>query len=198
MIVVEIRVFLLFSILKKIQIICDFNFKELSPIIYKSIISLIMFGRLIASLLAVCLVLSARSAGYAEKSYLLDIVQDTIPSADSSAVFGKVDFDATYPGGPKAWTAYLIKNLVADVGSRNKAPVGRYTVLVQFVIDLEGNVTEITALTNHGYGMEEEVIRLIGKSPRWKPAMLGDQPVKAYRKQPVTFVVIEQERKKRS
>jgi protein TonB len=39
--------------------------------------------------------------------------------------------------------------------------------------------------------MEEEVMRVIQKSPKWRPAMQNGKPVKAYRKQPITFVVNE-------
>jgi hypothetical protein len=44
------------------------------------------------------------------------------------------------------------------------------------------------ALTNNGYGMEGEVIRMIKNSPQWQPASLNGRLVKAYRKQPVTFI----------
>ena len=44
-------------------------------------------------------------------------------------------------------------------------------------------------MTNFGYGMEQEVIRIMKKSPMWTPASQNDKTVKAYRKQPVTFVL---------
>jgi hypothetical protein len=37
--------------------------------------------------------------------------------------------------------------------------------------------------------MEGEVVRLIKKGPQWKPASQGGRVVKAYRKQPVTFMI---------
>jgi periplasmic protein TonB len=39
--------------------------------------------------------------------------------------------------------------------------------------------------------MEEEVIRLLKNSPRWKPAIQFGRNVKAYRKQPTTFMVVK-------
>ena len=62
-------------------------------------------------------------------------------------------------------------------------------VMVQFVVDKEGRVTDIKPLTKFGFGMEEEVIRILKKSPPWIPAIQFGRSVKAYRKQPVTFVV---------
>ncbi len=37
--------------------------------------------------------------------------------------------------------------------------------------------------------MEAEVVRMLKKSPKWSPAIQNGKPVKAYRKQPVTFVI---------
>ncbi len=113
--------------------------------------------------------------------------QDSIPSAD--IVFEKVETNAAYPGGLPAWGKYLQKNLNANVPVKNGAPAGRYTVKVQFIVDKEGNIIEPKALTRLGYGMEDEVIRILLKSGQWKPAMQGGRNVKAYHVQPVVFLV---------
>jgi len=34
----------------------------------------------------------------------------------------------------------------------------------------DGNINNIVANTNFGYGMEKEVIRIIKKGPKWTPA----------------------------
>lgn len=125
-------------------------------------------------------------------------IRDTIPekdSVDETRVFDKVDIEASFRGGDKAWLKFLESNLDGSVATKKKAPEGYYTVLIQFVVDKEGSITDIRPLTNHGYGMEEEVIRLLKIAPHWKPAIQNGRPVKAYRRQPVTFVV--EERKKR-
>ena len=61
--------------------------------------------------------------------------------------------------------------------------------MVQFVIDQEGKVSEITALTNMGYGMEQEAIRVLKKADKWNPAIQNGRPVKMYRRQPITFLI---------
>lgn len=124
-------------------------------------------------------------------------IQDTIPVTDTTdmeRIFDKVDIEASYPGGDKAWRRFLESNLDPTVATRNKAPVGVYTVIIQFVVDKEGRVTDIKPLTNQGYGMEKEVIRLLKKAPRWKPAIQTGRPVKAYRRQPVTFMVMDEKK----
>jgi antitoxin component YwqK of YwqJK toxin-antitoxin module len=97
--------------------------------------------------------------------------------------------EAYFPGEEAAWRKFLERNLKADVPVKNKAPVGKYTTYVQFVVNTEGQVTDIIPLTAFGYGMEEEVIRIMKRCPRWVPAVQFGRKVKAYRKQPVTFMV---------
>ena len=60
---------------------------------------------------------------------------------------------------------------------------------VKFVVDVEGHVSDIIALTKHGFGMEEEAVRVIRKSAKWEPAVFEGRMVKAYRRQMITFVV---------
>lgn len=127
------------------------------------------------------------------------LVRDTVPivSSDSEHTFEKVEVEASFPGGEAAWHKFLERNLNGDVPVKKKAPAGQYTVILQFVVDKLGNVSAITPLTNIGYGMEEEVIRVLRLSPHWIPAQQSGRKVKAYRKQPVTFWIEEEEKKKK-
>lgn len=120
------------------------------------------------------------------------IPNDTIVTGsdnDTSAVFRKVEYEASFSGGQLEWRKFLERNLKADVATEHGAPAGIYTVLMQFVVDKEGNISDVKPLTNLGYGMEAEVVRILKKSPKWSPAIQNGKPVKAYRKQPVTFVI---------
>jgi periplasmic protein TonB len=90
------------------------------------------------------------------------------------------------------WVNFLRKNLNAEIPVNNGAGPGRYSVVVQFVVDKEGNVSEIKALTNHGYGVEEEAIRVLKKATKWEPAIQNGFPVKAYHRQIITFEVVEE------
>ena len=129
--------------------------------------------------------------------YKVKNIQDTIPETDTAdgKIFAKVETEASYPGGEKAWLNYLIQNVNGNIAAKKKAPVGKYTVVIQFVIDKDGYVSDISPLTNHGFGMEEEVISVLKKSPRWKAAIQDGRKVRAYRKQPVTFQVAEEKKK---
>lgn len=114
-------------------------------------------------------------------------IADTVV-ADTS-IFFKVETEAGFPGGDAAWKKFLEKNLNGSVPSNNGAPVGFYRVLIQFVVSKEGFVSEVKPLTNFGYGMEAEVMRIIKKSGAWTPAEQAGRKVKAYRTQPVIFML---------
>jgi hypothetical protein len=111
-------------------------------------------------------------------------------SSGNKAIVEKVEIEASFPGGVQEWRTFLEKNLDANIPVSNGAPEGTYTVVVQFIVDKAGHVSGIKALTSHGYGMEKEVIRVISNGPDWVPAQQDGKPVMAYRKQPVTFVII--------
>ena len=108
---------------------------------------------------------------------------------DENKIFDKVEIEAKFPGGDGKWRQYLERNCNAQVATDNGAPEGTYTTVVQFVVDKEGNISDVKSMTNHGYGMEEEAMRVIKKGPKWEPAVQNGRQVKAYRKQPITFQV---------
>ena len=108
---------------------------------------------------------------------------------ESGEPFRTVEIDAKFIGN---WKNFLERNLNADVPRDNGAPAGRYSVVVEFVVDKEGKVSDIQTLTHHGYGLEEEAIRVLRKAPKWEPAIQNGIQVKAYRRQVITFEVNEE------
>jgi protein TonB len=107
---------------------------------------------------------------------------------DPNKIYPIVEIAAKYDGD---WTKFLTRNLNPEVPVDNGAPAGKYNVLVQFVVDKEGNVSDITPLTNLGFGMEQEAIRVLKKAKGWKPGIQNGHEVKCYHKQPITFIVEE-------
>lgn len=108
---------------------------------------------------------------------------------DENRIFEKVEIEASFKGGESAWRKYLERNLNPNVPIDNGAPEGIYTVYVQFVVSKDGSISDVRPLTNHGYGMEAEAVRVIKKGPSWTPAVQNGRQVNAYRKQPITFQV---------
>lgn len=108
---------------------------------------------------------------------------------DENKIFEKVEVEAQFPGGDGKWRQYLERNCNGQIASDNGAPEGQYTTIIQFIVDKDGVISDVKSLTSHGFGMEAEAIRVIRKGPNWKPAIQNGRNVKAYRKQPITFVV---------
>ncbi len=113
------------------------------------------------------------------------------PPLDTTKIFSKVEIEASFPGGTTAWREYLEKNLKADVPAKKKAPAGTYTAIVRFIVSKDGSISDIQPETNVGYGMENEVMRVIRKGPKWTPASQDGKKVNAYRRQPITFMITE-------
>jgi hypothetical protein len=104
-------------------------------------------------------------------------------------IFEKVEIEPSFPGGSGAWNKYLEKNLNASIAVEEHAPAGEYTVYAEFIVHKDGSVSDVKALTNHGFGMEKEMLRIIKLSPKWIPGIQNGYAVNAYRKQRVDFVV---------
>lgn len=125
--------------------------------------------------------------------HLYQKTQDTIPATtfneDTSAIYTKVDVEPKFKGDGKGWQQFLMKTLNAEIPVKKRAKNGQYTVIIQFLVEKDGTTKNHTALTQHGYGMEEECIRALKLSGNWEPALLNGQAVRYYRKQPITFVI---------
>jgi protein TonB len=109
---------------------------------------------------------------------------------DENKIFEKVEIEAFYQGGPAAWKKYLEKELRAEVPTDAGAPPGVYRVEIRFVVDKEGRISEAKPLTSHGFGMEEEAIRVIKKA-KWTPGFQNGKYVSSYHVQPISFQITE-------
>ena len=59
-------------------------------------------------------------------------------------------------------------------------------VVVQFIVDKEGNVSDVEAISGPAE-LREEAARVIKKSGKWTAAIQNGRQVKSYKKQPVKF-----------
>ena len=124
---------------------------------------------------------------------------DTIPQKTSKVVevspenkvFQKVEIEATFPGGDSAWLKYISGQVNKYIDTLQEAKVTG-TCLVQFIVDKEGKVSDVQALTLKGTKFSEVIVEAIATGPAWNPAMQKGNKVKSYRKQPVTFQIAEE------
>jgi len=94
-----------------------------------------------------------------------------------------------FPGGQQAWLNFLQKYLVAP---GELEPGERKTVAIRFFVSEEGLVTNFQVVQSAGSVYDNEVIRVLKKMPKWKPAIQNGQAVSRAFTQPVTFVGTDQ------
>ena len=103
---------------------------------------------------------------------------------DYDKTFTKVEIESEYPGGASAWQRYLNKNLRYPQDAIDNEIQG--TVVVQFIVDKAGIVSEVEAISGPSE-LRDEAVRVIKKSGQWTPAVQNGRQVKSYKKQPIVF-----------
>lgn len=103
---------------------------------------------------------------------------------DPNKTWIDVQIPAEYPGGLEKWKRYLLKNLHYPQEAVDSEIQG--TVVVQFIVNLEGVVSDVVAVSGPEM-LRPEAVRVIKGSGKWTPAEHNGHKVKAYRKQPVVF-----------
>lgn len=108
-------------------------------------------------------------------------------ASNRDQIFTRTQIAPAFDGGEKAWKKFLKKNLNNKVAK--DAPAGVYTVWVQFIVHSDGSLTDVKAVTKHGYGMEQEAERVIRNTPKWIAAQQNGHDVTCYHKQLIRFEV---------
>lgn len=114
---------------------------------------------------------------------------DSTGAVTTDTVFSKESKEAEFSKGEDGWRNFLRANLNPNVPAENNAPSGKYTVFIRFIVNKDGTLDDIKAENDPGYGMAQEGIRIIKKSATWKPAIRYGKLRRAYRRQPITFVI---------
>ena len=60
-------------------------------------------------------------------------------------------------------------------------------VLVQFVIEKNGSLTDIKAIRSPSNAMSQEAVRVVSSSPKWIPGMQGGSFIRSQFTVPITF-----------
>jgi len=107
-------------------------------------------------------------------------------------VFTTVLIAAEFPGGKESWQKFLQKNLNANIPVDKGGPPGKYIVNLTFTVNEKGEVSNVKALNNPGYGTKEAAIRVMQKSPNWLPAVQNGHKVNSIVKKSITFQVSEE------
>jgi protein TonB len=112
-------------------------------------------------------------------------VKDT--SVSNSGKYTLVESIPEFPGGNDKFAKFISDNLKYPEAARLIGVNG--TVVVWFTIAKNGLVKDIEVSTSIGAGCEEEAIRVISMSPKWKPAIQNNAPVAVRFSIPVEFSI---------
>lgn len=105
---------------------------------------------------------------------------------DDDGIVLTVEKESEFPGGMGAWARFLHKNLNYPEDAQNNEIQGK--VVVRFIVDREGNVSDVEVVSGPEQGgLREEAVRVIKRSGKWVPALQNGRNVKSYKQQPITF-----------
>ena len=90
-----------------------------------------------------------------------------------------------FPGGHSAFIKFLSRNLKYPANAVERGIEGK--VLISFIIEKNGRLSNIKILRGIGYGCDEEAIRVLEKSPEWKPGIQNKQKVRVAYTLPINF-----------
>jgi periplasmic protein TonB len=102
-------------------------------------------------------------------------------------IFTIVEEQPSFPGGDAALMEYLAKNISYPPMAKESGIQG--TVFVTFVVEPNGNVTNVKILRGIGGGCDEEATRVVKNMPTWKPGKQRGKPVRVQFNLPIKFVL---------
>ena len=121
-----------------------------------------------------------------EESAIEQIVfEEPVEEEVADEVFTIVEQQPVYPGGMGAFYQFVQKKLKYPSQARRMGIEGK--VFVQFVVDKKGNITQVVAVKGIGAGCDEEAVRVIKSSPKWKAGKQRGKAVKVRMILPITF-----------
>ncbi|KAF0199529.1 MAG: periplasmic protein TonB [Bacteroidetes bacterium] len=102
-------------------------------------------------------------------------------------IFTVVEESPSFQGGDEARIRFLQENIKYPQIARESSIQG--TVYVTFVVERNGNVTDVRVLRGIGGGCDEEAIRVIKAMPNWSPGKQRGKPVRVQFNMPIKFTL---------
>jgi TonB family protein len=88
-------------------------------------------------------------------------------------------------GGVEKFREWMIYNIrLSNIATQKKVSG---TVLITFIVDIDGEVIDVNVQQGINAQIDNEAIRIIKSSPRWKPGRQRGHPVKVIYKIPLVF-----------
>lgn len=113
--------------------------------------------------------------------------QKTVVSMRQSdeKVFNTVEVMPEFPGGVDSLMTFLMRTIKYPKEAMDKGIQGR--VVVRFVVEKDGQVSEPEILRSVFPVFNEEALRVIRCMPKWKPGMQSGKVVRVFFTLPISF-----------
>ncbi len=128
------------------------------------------------------------SVGKWERTINMDeeqVIPTRDAAPDSNGVYPVVDEMPEFPGGMDAFMQYLSRNIKYPEEAHKKGIQGR--VVIQIIVDAEGNVTEPKILQGADPLLDAEAMRITNEMPKWKPGKHEGKAVAVKYTYPIMF-----------
>lgn len=100
-------------------------------------------------------------------------------------IIEKPDKMPEFPGGMAECMKFLSKNMKYPKEAQDNGIQGK--VVLQFVINCDGSITNIEIVKGVCHPLDKEAIRIIKKMPKWKPGTVNGKPVRVRYTIPIMF-----------
>lgn len=97
----------------------------------------------------------------------------------------KLDVASQPPGGFQGWTQYLSNSLKYPEKAQSKEIEG--TVIVSFIVEKDGSLSDIELMRGIGGGCDEEALRVVKGSGKWSPGEKDGSIVRTRMRLPIRF-----------
>ncbi|MES2809666.1 MAG: TonB family protein [Bacteroidota bacterium] len=113
-------------------------------------------------------------------------------NADDNVVFSQVEGQPSFPGGLAAFGKFLGDHIKYPKADRDAGRQGK--VIVTFITERDGTLSEIKAVRGPSQAMMDETIRVLQLSPKWQPGYQNGYPVRVFYTVPIAFGLEEDKR----
>ncbi len=114
-----------------------------------------------------------------------EVAMDSDYDDKGEEIIDPIEEKPQFPGGDEAFMKYIEENLVYPEKAKEDSITGK--VLVGFVVEADGSITNVEVIRSANKILDEEAVRVVKSMPKWIPGMQFDKPVRTFYNLPITF-----------
>ncbi|TZF83872.1 TonB family protein [Pedobacter sp. BS3] len=111
--------------------------------------------------------------------------QGTDMGESSNDIFIGVEKNPEFAGGLQAFYKFLQRNLRYPADAQENNITGK--VVLSFVVEKDGSVSNIKVIKGIGFGCDEEAVRVLKRSPKWQAGEQNGKKVRVQYTVPIAF-----------